>query len=193
MSSRTILPALALSLVTWLGADRSGRAAETYAADPVHSSLVYRVKHMNTSFFWGRFDAIAGSFTLDDANPAESRFEFQVKADSVDTADAKRDQHLKSPDFFNVVQFPTITFKSQSIAKSGNAYEVSGDLTLHGVTKPVAVRVVPTGTGKDMRGTPIAGIEATLNIKRSDFGMSKMIPAVGDEVWINVSIEGARK
>jgi polyisoprenoid-binding protein YceI len=193
MSSRTILPALALSLVTWLGADRSSRAAETYAADPVHSSLVYRVKHMNTSFFWGRFDAIAGSFTLDDANPAESRFEFQVKADSVDTADAKRDQHLKSPDFFNVVQFPTITFKSQSIAKSGSAYEVSGDLTLHGVTKPVAVRVVPTGTGKDMRGTPIAGIEATLNIKRSDFGMTKMIPAVGDDVWINVSIEGARK
>ncbi|MEA2630841.1 MAG: hypothetical protein QOE66_1060 [Chloroflexota bacterium] len=193
MSPRTILPAVALSLVTWLGAGQSGRAAETYAADTTHSSVVYRVKHMNTSFAWGRFNDIKGAFTLDESNPAEGRFEFQVKADSVDTADAKRDQHLKSPDFFNVVQFPTITFKSQSITKSGNAYEVSGDLTLHGVTKPVAVRVVPTGTGKDMRGTPIAGIEATLSIRRSDFGMTKMIPAVGDDVWVNVSIEGARK
>jgi polyisoprenoid-binding protein YceI len=194
MSPRTILPAVALSLVTWLGAGQSGRAAETYAADTTHSSVVYRVKHMNTSFAWGRFNDIKGAFTLDESNPAEGRFEFQVKADSIDTAEPKRDQHLKSPDFFNAVQFPAITFKSQSITKSANGgYEVTGDLTLHGVTKPITLKVLQTGAGKDMRGTPIAGIETSFNIKRSDFGMSKMIPAVGDDVWVNVSIEGTRK
>ena len=127
---------------------------------------------------------------LDETNPAESRFEFQVKADSIDTGIPKRDLHLKSPDFFNAVQFPTIAFKSQSVTKSGDAYDVTGDLTLHGVTKPVKVKVVPTGKSKDMKGTPIAGIEATFTIKRSDFGMSKMSRAVGDDVWITVGIEG---
>jgi polyisoprenoid-binding protein YceI len=193
MSPRTFLPTVALSLVTCLGVGQGGRAAETYAADTTHSSVVYRVKHMNTSFAWGRFNDIKGAFTLDESNPAEGRFDFQVKADSIDTAEPKRDQHLKSPDFFNAVQFPAITFKSQSITKSANGYEVTGDLTLHGVTKPITLKVVQTGAGKDMKGTPIAGIETSFNIKRSDFGMSKMIPAVGDDVWINVSIEGARK
>jgi polyisoprenoid-binding protein YceI len=184
---------VSLSLVTWLGAGQSGRAAETYAADTTHSSVVYRVKHLNTSFAWGRFNDIKGAFTLDESNPVEGRFEFQVKADSIDTADPKRDQHLKSPDFFNAVQFPAITFKSQSITKSANGYDVTGDLTLHGVTKPVTLKVVQTGAGKNMTGTPIAGIETSFNLKRSDFGMSKMIPAVGDDVWVNVSIEGVRK
>jgi len=193
MSIRSILPAVTLSLVTCLGASQGVRAVEMYAADPTHSSVVFRVKHMSTSFSWGRFNVIAGSFTLDESNPAEGRFEFQVKADSIDTADPKRDQHLKSPDFFNVVQFPTIAFKSQSIARSGNAYEVTGDLTLHGVTKPIKLKVVTTGSGKNQMGTPIAGIESSFNIKRSDFGMSKMIPGVGDDVWVNVSIEGVRK
>ncbi len=193
MARRTILPAVALSLVGWLGAGRTGLAAESYAADSVHSSLVYRVKHMNTSFFWGRFNTIAGAFALDEANPAESRFEFQVKADSIDTGNTKRDQHLKSPDFFNAVEFPTIAFKSQTVAKSGDAYEVTGDLTLHGVTKPVAVKVVPTGKAKDQAGRPIAGIEATFTLKRSDFGMKNMVGPVGDDVWVTVGIEGRRK
>jgi polyisoprenoid-binding protein YceI len=193
MSRRTFLPTVALSLVTCLGVGQGGRAAETYAADTAHSSVVYRVKHLNTSFAWGRFNDIKGAFTLDEGNPAEGRFDFQVKADSIDTADPKRDQHLKSPDFFNAVQFPTITFKSQSITRSTNGYEVTGDLTLHGVTKPITLKVIQTGAGKDMKGTPIAGIETSFTIKRSDFGMSKMIPAVGDDVWVNVSIEGARK
>ena len=193
MLRRTMLPTLALSLVCLVVVGLSAVAAEMYAADGVHSSLVYRVKHMNTSFFWGRFNSIAGAFTLDETNPAESRFEFQVKADSVDTGIPKRDLHLKSPDFFNVVQYPTIAFKSQSVTKSGDDYEVTGDLTLHGVTKPVKVKVVPTGKAKDQRGTPIAGIEATFTIKRSDFGMTNMVGPIGDDVWITVGIEGKRK
>jgi polyisoprenoid-binding protein YceI len=193
MSHRRILSAVALSLVPWLAAGRSGQAADTYKADTTHSSTVFRVKHMNASYSWGRFNDLTGSFAIDEANPTESRFEFQVKADSVDTADAKRDQHLKSPDFFNVVQFPTITFKSQSVTKTGNAYEVTGDLTLHGVTKPITLKIVPTGKSKNQMGAPIIGIESSFNIKRSDFGMSKMVGPIGDDVWVNVSVEAAAK
>jgi polyisoprenoid-binding protein YceI len=188
-----ILRALGLSIVCTFAAGRPLAAAETYVADPVHSSLVYRIKHMNATYFWGRFNSINGSFTLDEANPAQCQFEFQVKADSVDTGNAKRDAHLKSPDFFNVVQFPTIAFKSQSVTRSGDAYEVVGELTLHGVTKPVTVKVVPTGKGKGPGGAPIAGIEATLMIKRTDFGMSNMVGPLGDEVLVNVGIEARRK
>jgi polyisoprenoid-binding protein YceI len=188
-----LLSALALSILGGLAVSAPASAAEAYAADPVHSSLVYRVKHFNATYFWGRFNTITGSFTLDEANPAQCQFDFQVKADSIDTGNAKRDQHLKSPDFFNVVQFPTIAFKSQKVTKSGEAYDVVGDLTLHGVTKPVTVKVVPTGKGKGPMGAPIAGIEATLTLKRTDFGMSNMVGPLGDDVWVTVGIEGRRK
>lgn len=175
------LPALAL-------------AAETYKVDAAHSAVVFKVKHMNTSNAYGRFNDIAGTFTLDDANPAAMSLDFAVKADSIDTANAKRDGHLKGPDFFNVRQFPTITFKSKAVTKSGSKYLVTGDLTLHGVTKPVEVTVEPTGKGKNPQsGGAIAGIEATFVIKRSDFGMAYGVPdAVGDEVHIIVSAEGGK-
>src|SRR6516225_8322654 len=101
MSLRTMLPVVAMSCVWSIVASRTGSAADLYTADTVHSSLVFRVKHMNTAYFWGRFNNISGSFTLDEANPAASQFEFQVKVDSVDTGSTKRDTHLKSPDFFN--------------------------------------------------------------------------------------------
>src|SRR3954447_1909898 len=132
MSSRSFLAVLALGLVSSLSSGRPGIAGEAYTADPVHSTLVFRVKHMNATDFWGRFNTINGSFTLDDANPAGCQFEFKVKADSVDTGNGARDKHLKGPDFFNVVQFPEISFKSQSVKQAGTGYEVTGDLTLHG-------------------------------------------------------------
>src|SRR4051794_7367071 len=119
MSTRTLMPAVILWLVSGFALIRSGHAADTYRVDTTHSSTVFRVKHMNASYAWGRFNSITGSFTLNEAIPAQSKFEFVVKADSIDTANAKRDTHLKSPDFFNTVQFPSITFKSQSVAKSG--------------------------------------------------------------------------
>ena len=169
------------------------RAAETFKVDPVHSAVVFRVKHMNTSYAWGRFNDLSGSFSLDPADSTKGRLQFEVKAGSVDTGNAKRDTHLKGPDFFNAVQFPTITFTSKSVAKSAEVYEVTGDLTLHGVTKPVTFRLTPTGTGRAMTGTPIAGIEASFTIKQSDFGITKMAAMIGDEVWVNVSVEGVRQ
>jgi polyisoprenoid-binding protein YceI len=167
-------------------------AADNYTADPVHSSVVFRVKHMSTSHAWGRFNALAGSFTLDPADPAKSKLTFTVKAASVDTGNKDRDNHLKSPDFFNAVQYPDITFVSKSVAKSANGYEVSGTLTLHGVTKPLAFVLVPVGTG-NMRGNPIAGVDASFTLKQSDFGITKMAAAIGDDVDVFVSIEGVKK
>jgi polyisoprenoid-binding protein YceI len=166
------------------------RAADTFKADPVHSSVVFRVKHMNTSYSWGRFNDIAGSFTLDPVSPGQSKLQFTIKAASVDTGNAMRDTHLKNPDFFNATQYPTITFVSKSVVKSDTAYDVTGDLTFHGVTKPISFRLTPVGTGKDMKGKPIAGIEANFTLRQSDFGITKMAAAIGDDVWVNVSVEG---
>ncbi|HEV3163139.1 MAG TPA: YceI family protein, partial [Isosphaeraceae bacterium] len=100
-------------------------AATVYKVDPVHSSLFFHVRHMNVGYYNGRFNELSGNIALDEQNPAQCSFEFTINAGSVDTANAKRDQHLKSPDFFNAKQFPKITFKSKSVSKSGeNAYEV---------------------------------------------------------------------
>ena len=167
--------------------------AATFKVDAVHSSVMFRVKHANTSFAYGRFNDISGSFTLDEANSGASAFDFSVKVDSIDTASAARDGHLKGTDFFNSKQFPTITFKSKKVSSTAKGiYDVDGDLTLHGVTKPIAIKIEHTGTSQ-MKGATIAGIETTFKIKRSDFGMKNMLNMLGDEVTITVSSEGGAK
>ncbi len=193
MSRRFASLGLALALVCGLAPARESAAADTYAVDAVHSAVVFRIKHMNTSHSWGRFNELTGTFALDEASPSQSHFEFQVKTGSVDTGNAKRDQHIKGPDFFNATQFPTISFKSTSVAKGADGYDVTGELTLHGVTKPITVKIVPVGVGKGPTGGSIAGIDTSFTLKRSDFGMNKMVGPVGDDVWVNVSIEGGKK
>jgi polyisoprenoid-binding protein YceI len=187
MTSRTLFTAAVAAALPALAA-----AAETFQVDPVHSSVNFRVKHMNVSYSYGRFNAISGTFTLDPTDPAKSAFEFNVRADSLDTGSPKRDGHLKSPDFFNVRQYPSISFKSKSVASAGeNAYDVTGDLTLHGVTRPVTLKVEQTGKGPGMAGRgAAAGLLTTFNIKRSDFGMKGMVGPVGDDVRVEVAIEG---
>ena len=193
MKAAASAPIVFLSIPICLAAAAAAIASDTYQADPVHSSIVFRVKHANTAYFWGRFNEISGSFTLDEADAGAVDLQFQVKTASVDTANPKRDEHLKGPDCFNAAQFPTITFKSKSARSSGSGYEVQGELTLHGVTRPVTVRLTPTGTGKGPTGKPIGGIEASLSIKQSDFGITKLAPMIGDIVWVNVSVEGTRQ
>jgi polyisoprenoid-binding protein YceI len=172
----------------WI-ASLPAQAAETYQADTVHSSVIFRVKHLDTSFAYGRFNDISGTFLLDKESPLHSKLDFVVKSASIDTGSPKRDQHLKGPDFFNVVQYPTISFKSKHVAASGEGFEVTGDLTMHGTTKPVTVQVIPTGSSTGQMGK-IAGIESTFTIKRSDYGMKGMIPMLGDDVRVTVSVEG---
>lgn len=193
MVSRVSQWSLFAAVAFGLAAGRDSQAADTYTVDPVHSAVVFRAKHMNASYAWGRFNDLSGSFALDEADPSRSVLDFQVKAASIDTGNAMRDKHLKSPDFFNAVQFPTITFKSSSFTKTSAGYEVTGELTLHGVTKPLTVKVVPVGEGKGPMGLPIRGIDTSFTIKQSEFGMTKMVGPIGDDVWINVSIEGTKK
>ncbi len=161
----------------------------SFKVDPVHSMVLFKVRHMGASNFWGRFDAVSGSLVLDEADPSASTLEFEVKVESIDTNNPRRDQHLKSPDFFNAKQFPLIHYKGSSVKKTGEgAYEVSGDLTLHGVTRPLTLKFERVGTGKGPAG-PLAGFETTFTIKRSDFGMSFMLQGVSDEVMVITSVE----
>lgn len=169
-------------------------AADSYQVDPVHSSMVFRIKHVSATNFYGRFNNITGSFTLDD-DASKCSFQIQIKTDSVDTGQKKRDDHLKSPDFFNAAQFPTMSFKSTGVKMSGaDGYDVTGDLTLHGETKSVTAKVTKTGSGKNF-GKPVVGVEATMTIKRTDFGVGKTFgpDVLGDEVQITVGLEGGKQ
>ncbi len=173
----------------------SAQAQDTFTVDAAHSSIIFRIKHLNTSYSYGRFNDISGSFAIDKKSPAKSSLNLEVKTASVDTANAQRDTHLKGPDFFNVKQFPTATFKSKSVKLGGapGTMDVTGDLTINGVTKPVKATIELTGEGptpfKDYR----AGLETTLTLKRSDFGIKFMPEGVGDEVKLVVSLEGVKK
>jgi polyisoprenoid-binding protein YceI len=166
--------------------------AQSYKIDPVHSTLMYRVKHMNVSYSYGRFDDIGGTITMD-ADPAKSKIEFTAKVASVNTGNKQRDGHLTSAAFFNAAQHPTIKFVSTKVAKAGDGYDVAGNLTMHGVTKPIRFKLEPTGTGKDMQGKALAGFESTLAVKRSDFGMTQMIGPVADDVKVIVSVESIQQ
>ncbi len=169
-------------------------AAETYDIDKSHSFLLFRVKHLAVSYAHGRFNDFSGTFVVDDADPKKSTVEIEVKTESVDTGDAKRDQHLRSPDFFNAKQFRTMTFKSTSVKPAGgDKYEVTGDLALKGVTKPITVTLERVGSGKDPWGGYRTGFEGRFTLKRSDFGVDYMPDLLGDEIVVTVAIEGVRK
>jgi polyisoprenoid-binding protein YceI len=180
-------------IVAPIGDLPSAVAADSYKVDPVHSSMAFRAKHMGVAYFYGRFNQLSGTFTIDEKNPAASSFEVQIKAESIDTNNPMRDQHLKSPDFFDAKQFPLITFKSRQVkAADEMTYEVTGDLTLHGVTRPITVKLERVGSGKGPRGGYITGFDTTFTIKRSDFDMKFMLEGIGDEVRIMMGLEGTR-
>jgi polyisoprenoid-binding protein YceI len=169
-------------------------AAETYNLDPGHTSIVFRVKHLGIAYVFGRFNGPTGSFVFDESSPSKSAIEMQAEAKNIDTAVEKRDNHLKSPDFFNAEEFPLVSFKSNSVKKlSESTYEVSGDLTLLGKTRPITVEVHATGAGKDPWGNFRRGFETSFSIKRSEFGMGFMMGGVSDEVNLTVSVEGIRQ
>ncbi len=194
MKPSSILPSvfLAAALFTTTAA-LPARAADTYKIDAVHSSVVFSAMHLGITNFYGRFNDVSGDVVFDKENPAKSSVNVTVPVESLDTHNAKRDQHLKSPDFFNAKQFPVITFKSNAVAASGESYKVSGDFALHGVTKPITVEFKKLGEGKGMQGELRAGGEAKFTIKRSDYGMTFMPGGVGDEITIVLSLEGVKQ
>jgi polyisoprenoid-binding protein YceI len=171
-------------------------AGASYDVDDVHSAAFFRVQHLGASQFWGRINDLSGSFTVDPTGGASGvSFDITVKASTVDTGTDKLDEHLRSPDFFNVKEFPNMTFKSTGVkAVKPNFLEVTGDFTLHGVTKPITAMVEFTGQRAGQMGDR-AGYEAIFTIKRSEFGVKYGVEngSLGDEVRIVVSLEGIKK
>jgi polyisoprenoid-binding protein YceI len=167
----------------------------TYRVDPVHSFVLFRVKHMNTAYAYGRFNSFSGTIVVNEQDPAKSSVEFEIDANSIDTGNGQRDDHLRSPDFFNVRQYPKITFKSTSVRRiNNNTLEVKGDLTIRGTTRPLTVRVTYVGKGRNPRGQEIIGFETTFTIKRSQFGVSYGLNGgLSDEVRVTVAVEAVRQ
>ena len=123
-------------------APRPAAAADEYAYDAVHSSIGFKARHLDIIWIHGRFNEAEGKFSIDRENPAKSTFTLTIKADSVDTANVKRDEHLRQPDYFDTKQFPTIEFKSTSVKPVDGGYEVTGDFTMHGTTKPITFKLI---------------------------------------------------
>ena len=171
----------------------SANAADTFKIDPVHSFVLFNVQHLGVANTYGRFNDISGTVVFDRDNPSKSSVELSVPVESLDTHNAKREQSLKSPDFFDAKQFPTLTFKSTKVEGSGDTLKVTGDLTIHGVTKPLTVDFKKGGEGKGVFGEMRGGGETHFTIRRSDFGMNFQQGAIGDEVNIILSLEGIKK
>ncbi len=182
---------LALAALVFVATGLSARA-DDFTVDAVHSGVSFRALHMGMSWIPGRFNDISGNFSVDAKNPATARFELIAKVDSVDTNNKKRDEHLKAPDFFDAKQFPTITFKSKSAKAVDGGLEVTGELTMHGVIKPLTI-TLKGGKTVEMRGATSIGYTADFTIKRSDFGMDKHLEALGDEVQVQFGFEGKKK
>jgi polyisoprenoid-binding protein YceI len=189
----------ALTLIV-LGSPALGRAA-TWTIDPAHTSAQFAVRHLMVSTVRGEFGKVSGTVNLDEHDPAKTSIDATIDATSINTRVAKRDEHLKNPDFLDVAKYPTITFKSKKVEKVADTkFKVTGDLTLHGVTKEVVLDVEGSPTPiKDPSGNLRIGGVATTKINRQDFGLqwNRTLETggvvIGDEVSITIDIELTRK
>lgn len=164
----------------------------TWVPDKAHSEVDFSIQHMSLSNVHGRFGNIGGQIVLNDADVSKSTVNVTIDTTTVDTGVAPRDADLKSDHFFDVAHFPTATFVSTSVAKSGSGLTVMGNLTVHGVTKPVTLTVEgPTGPLPGMDHKPHAGFSATTTISRAAFGIASMYPAsvVGDDVKLTIELD----
>ncbi len=170
-------------------------ATSSWNVDPSHSQVGFAVKHLVISNVRGEFGAYSGKLVLDESDVTKSTVEATIDVASIDTKVADRDTHLKSPDFFDAAKYPSIAFKSTKVAKAGkDRLKVTGDLSLHGVTRPVVLDVTTTPAVKGMYGETRRGFAAATKISRKDFGLTwnKLVeagPAVGDEVSVALDLE----
>jgi polyisoprenoid-binding protein YceI len=172
-----------------------------YQIDPAHSGVTFKVRHLMIAHVRGDFTKVSGSVNFDDATPAASSIDVTIDAASIHTREPQRDEHLRSADFLDVAKYPSITFKSKSVTPAGkDTYEVTGDLTIHGVTEPVAFTVdAVTPEAKDPWGGLRRGASAELTISRKDFGLTWNATLesggfmVGDEIHINLEVELVRQ
>ena len=181
-------------IVLGLGvASTTARAADTYTLDLAHSSITFMIQHLGISFVHGRFNDFSGTFTIDKEEPAKSSFEIGIKADSVDTNIKKRDDHLRGPDFFDTKKFPEMTFKSTKIEPSDKGYKVTGDFTMHGVTKSISFDLKGGKTVEFPKGTQRTGYSTAFILQRSDFGINFLPEGIANDVNIFIGFEGTKK
>ena len=191
---------IALVFVLALSAAAAFADTQTYVVDRAHSQATFTIRHL-MSKVTGKFDDFSGAVNVDRANPAASSVEFTIKTASINTGDANRDKHLRTPDFFDAEKNPEIHFKSTSIApsKTKNVYDVTGDLTMRGVTKKVTLPVEFLGFQKDPWGNERAGFEVDAKLNRKDYGINwnKALDNGGfllaDDVAIAINLEAVPK
>ena len=192
---RSIVVSL-LTLVTGMAVgvdEQSVFAADEYDYDLVHSSITFKARHLDISWIHGRFNEVSGKFSLDREQPSRSTFQLTIKADSVDTANKARDEHLRQPDYFDTKQYPTIEFRSTSTKPITGGYEVTGDFTMHGTTQSIKL-VLMGGQEHDFKGTKRVAFSTELALKRSDYGFDKKaIGPIGDKALIIIDCEGVRR
>jgi polyisoprenoid-binding protein YceI len=194
---RSVLPLASLLTLAIAGTAR----ASDWEIDPAHTTATFSVRHLMVSTVKGAFEKVGGSVRLDETSPTHSGIEISIDAASVNTRNAQRDGHLKSPDFFDVAKFPKLTFKSTKIENAGkNGFKVAGDLTMRGVTRPVTLDVEgPTPAVKDMMGRMVRGVVARGKLNRKEWGLvwNKALEGggvlVSDEVQLEVNAEMIEK
>jgi polyisoprenoid-binding protein YceI len=186
-----------MSAALLAGLGISARAAtDTYNIDPVHSSVAFSIRHF-VSKVPGKFTKFSGTIAVDQANPANNSVDVTIDSRSLDTANQKRDTHVRSGDFLDAEKFPAIKFKSTSWKKTGeNTFDVAGDLTMKDVTKPVVLKVTLLGIGPGSRGMQLSGWEATTTINKKEFNVidpAMLDAALGDDVTVLINIEAGLK
>jgi polyisoprenoid-binding protein YceI len=183
---------LALAAVAAGLASAASAAVETYNIDPVHSSVGFSIRHFLTKVP-GRFTQFSGTITVDRDNLENSAVSAVITVGSIDTDNGKRDADLKSPNYFDASKFDTMTFKSKSWKKTGDsAFDVTGDLTIHGVTKEVVLKVDLLGFGPGMMGAQLSGWDGSVTLDRKDFGItgpSYADKVLGTEVAVSITVE----
>jgi polyisoprenoid-binding protein YceI len=166
--------------------------ASTWTSDPNHSEVDFSISHLTVSNIHGRFGHVSATVLYNEADLTKSTVTATIDLTGIDTGEEARNNHLKSPDFFDVANNPTATFTSTSVVKSGTGLTINGNLTVHGVTKPVVLAADgPRGPAPGMDHKPHAGFSATTTIKRTDFGIGGKFPAavVGDDVKLDIELE----
>jgi len=188
--NRKLFAAAALSLLAALPV-----SAETYTIDAGHSEVGFKIRHL-VSNVRGRFNEFSGTINMDPKNIQNSSVDFRIKAESIDTNQANRDKHLRAEDFFHVEKYPEITFKSDSVKPAGkDKYNVTGTLTMRGVSKKVTLPVTYTGEVKDPWGNVKAGFETSTTLNRKDYGIvwNQAVDnggvILGDDVTIEINLE----
>lgn len=168
----------------------------SWVSDPAHSEVDFTVTHLSISKVHGKFAKVKANLEMDSADITKSTVVATIDVSTVDTGEAARDNDLRSANFFDVAQFPTATFTSTAVSKSGNGLSIVGNLTLHGVTQPVTLTVEgPNGPVQGMGGKQHSGFAATTTLSRSAFGIGAKMPAamVGDEIKLTIDLDVAKQ